>query len=142
MTMDQVPALIKNLQNVDPMVRLKTVASFAQIGFIAVQSLHNLNAQHDLNISSQSLSALSELSNDAIQLMLEPMAQTRNGVYLETIEAFQDILDVVLSALSYTLHDDHWEVRHRSMEALWQMATPEAIEALNGWDEGSTQPIG
>jgi HEAT repeat protein len=61
-------------------------------------------------------------------------------VYSETTEAFQEIIDIVLTALSYSLHDDNWKIRHRAMEALWQMGTPEAISALDEWDTSENQP--
>jgi HEAT repeat protein len=135
--MNQVPALIKDLENTDPTIRLDAIDTFAQIGFIAVQSLQRISEQIDHRIASQSLPALSKLTDDAIQLLLAPIAQSRSNVYSQTTEAFQDIVDIVLMALSYSLHDDHWKVRHRAMEALWQMGTPEAISALDDWDNAA-----
>lgn len=138
--MDQVPALIKNLENADPSIRLEAIDTFAQIGFIAVQSLNKVSDQIDHHIPSQSISVLSKISDDAIQLMLEPIAQSRSNVYSQTAKAFQDIVDIVLTALSYTLHHDADQaIQHRAMEALWQMGTPEAISALEDWDNTSSQ---
>jgi HEAT repeat protein len=140
-------SLLQRTLTNDPEPDVQAAAADA-IGGLQLRSIYSdladvYHASNEWLVKFSIVAALGELGEkDAFPLLQEALNSDNELIATAAIGALGELGDerALPLLLEYTSHPD-WQVRHRLTQALAQFSTPEAMEALNGLSQDSSEIV-
>ncbi|HEX3052586.1 MAG TPA: HEAT repeat domain-containing protein [Aggregatilineaceae bacterium] len=132
---EAVPGLIKLLSDRDWRVRWAAAEALWTIGEEAAAPLITVLTERDEYIRRAASRTLAEIGVPAIPVLIEALSHTNWDVRCAACAALEQIGDAAIPALLDTLQTAGWQASWAAAETLKQIGTPDALKAVEAWDE-------
>jgi len=132
---EAVPGLIKLLSDRDWRVRWAAAEALWTIGEEAAAPLINVLTERDEYIRRAASRTLAEIGAPAIPALIGALNHTNWDVRCAACAALEQIGEAAIPALQATMQTAEWQASWAAAETLKQIGTPDALKAVEAWDE-------